>query len=77
LNPDGWITESRAGALWCRLARSAARDKAAELGPSERLRMMVTSGDEELKAAGIVSLFQAPGSPARQMWSPVMTPKES
>jgi hypothetical protein len=38
--------------------------------------MVVTSGDEELKAAGIVSLLQAPGSPVRQVWSPVMTPKE-
>jgi len=49
----------------------------AELGPSEGMRVVVTSGDEELKAAGIVSLFQAAGSPARQVWSPLITPKES
>ena len=49
----------------------------AELGPSEGLHVIVTSGDAELKAAGIVSLFQVPGSPARQLWSPLITPKES
>jgi len=75
--PDGSSTQARAGARRGYLAQTAARDKVAELGPSERLRVVVTSGNEDLKAAGIVSLFQAPGSPARQVWSPVITPKES
>jgi len=38
--------------------RPTALDKVAEPGPSEGLRLVVTSGDEERKAAGIVSLFQ-------------------
>ena len=53
------------------LAQTASRNRVAELGPSERLRMVVTSGDEDPKAAGIVSLFQVsartnhPKRPAR------------
>ena len=75
--PDGWSTQTRAGARHGYLARTVARDKVGDLGPSERLREVVTSGDEERKAAGIVLLFQAPGSPARRVWSPLITPKES
>jgi hypothetical protein len=41
------------------------------------LHVIVTSGDEELKAAGIVSLFQVPVTPARRVWRPLITPKES
>ena len=75
--PDCWSTQAHVGARRGCLARSAIRDKVAEFGPSERLRVVVTSGDEEMKAAGIVSLFQAPGSPGRQVWSPLIPPKES
>ncbi len=76
-NPGGWSTQPRTGARHGYLARSSVRNKVADLGPSERLRGVVKSGDEELWAAGIVSLFQGPGSPARRVWSPVITPKES